>query len=220
MPRLRKQETAPPSTSGRPLFEINPGVRLIAAIKQAFGGHFTPTDTAWWRFECELKEISRTNKPTGHDAFCRSYFTMTADDVIAFLVEHGLVERPKGKRGRPKREVDGLGVDEYLVVLAMRDRSVMQLSPRQLEAHTGRKFSASTYRSSKTFELWQQTRIEEAMHAASVASDSIEAAGLTVTSKGKKTVSCGERMTAKERELNRQADAWIAEHDTGEQSRL
>lgn len=93
MPRLRKQQAAPPAVAapGRPLFEIDPEPRLVAALKQAFG-HFITSDRAWIRVEMAMKRISIEVNPGGHDDFCRSYLSMDADDVIGFLVEHGLIE--------------------------------------------------------------------------------------------------------------------------------
>jgi hypothetical protein len=208
----------PAPEDGRPAFEVNPEPRLVAALREAFG-HFTPCDRAWIRFEGELKQISWETSPTTHPQFVADFHAMDADAVIEFLHHHGLVAKPKKRRGRPTRTVAGLSVDQYLTALAVGDPAVMQLNPRQLEQLTSKMFSASTYRNSATFQTWQTLRIEAAAQAAATAADEIDAGRLSITAKGRKTVARGDRMTKEERRLSRLADAFLAEHDVGEESR-
>jgi len=214
MPRRPK-----PTPTGRPAFEVDPDPQLIAGLREAFG-NFMPCDRAWIRVEGELKQISWETSPENHERFCAEYPRMTAEAVLRFLHMHGMIAEQRKPRGRPTRRVGDLNVNEYLAVLVMRDPSVMQLSPRQLEKMTGKVFSASTYRTSTTFRLWQRIRLENAAHAADHARDEIDAGRMSVTAKGRKTVARGDRMTRQERELQRQADAWLADHDVGEESRI
>jgi hypothetical protein len=216
MPSRPRPRPAP--EDGRPAFEVNPEPRLVAALREAFG-HFTPCDRAWIRVEGELKQISWETSPTTHPQFVADFHAMDADAVIEFLHHHGLVAKPKKRRGRPTRTVAGLSVDQYLTALAVGDPAVMQLNPRQLEQRTNKMFSASTYRTSTTFGVWQTLRIEAAGRAAATAADEIDAGRLSITAKGRKTVARGDGMTPEERRLSRLADAFLAEHDVGEESR-
>jgi hypothetical protein len=115
VPRRSKQ--LPPPTSitappGRPLFEVNPEARLVAALAEAFGP-FTPGDRAWYRVECAMKSISVEADTAGHDAFCRGFPWMQADDVIGFLVKHGLVE------DRYQRAADGMNASARKILVVM-----------------------------------------------------------------------------------------------------
>lgn len=218
MPRRRATTPAAANLTGTPRFEINPEPRLVAALREAFG-HFTPCDRAWIRVEFELKQISWETSPETHPQFVADFHAMDADAVLEFLHHHRLVAKPKKRRGRPTRTVDGLTVDQYLTALAVGDPAVMQLNPRQLEERSNNMFSASTYRNSTTFSVWQTLRIEAASQAAATAADEIDAGRLSITAKGRKTVARGNRMTPEERRLSRLADAFLAEHDVGEESR-
>jgi hypothetical protein len=215
---MARRPPRPGGNAGRPAYELDPDPRLLAALREAFG-HFIPCDGAWFRVEVQLKEISWETSPATHKQFVAGFPAMEAEAVIDFLHHHGLIAEPKKRRGRPTRTVEGLSVDQYLTALAVGDPAVMQLNPRQLERLTRKTFSASTYRTSATFQTWQALRIEAAAQAAATAADEIDAGRLSITAKGRKTVARGERMTKEERRLSRLADAFLAEHDVGEESR-
>lgn len=205
----------------RPAYELDPPPQLVDALRQAFGTFFPANPRQWFEVENRLKRLYSDHHYSDARAYGRFvdelYPAWGADDVIDFLVEVGLLTKPKKRRGCPIREVDGLNVDQYLLVVADRDQSVTQLSPRALEKIVP--FSASTIRNCKVFDIWQQLRAESAAASADSAANEVESGRLTVTAKGRKTSARGERMTAKERELSRQADAWIAEHDVPEEPR-
>lgn len=109
------------AASGRPLFEANPQPRLVAALKEAFG-HFTPSDRAWWRVEREMKEISHETNPAGHEEFCRRYMQLTSDDVIGFLIAHGLVE------DRYQQAADSIGTIGRKIIVKMLENNATKQS--------------------------------------------------------------------------------------------
>jgi hypothetical protein len=215
---MARRRPRPDGNAGRPAYELDPDPRLLAAIREAFG-YFTPGDRAWFRVEAAVKAVAWETSPATHQTFCDEFPQMDADALVAFLHRHGLIAEPKKRRGRPTRTVEGLTVDQYLAALAIRDPAVMQLSPRELERLTNKMFSASTYRKSATFDMWQTLRIEAADRAAATAADEIDAGRLSITANGRKTLARGDRMTKEERRLSRLADAFLAEHDVGEESR-
>jgi hypothetical protein len=97
---------------GRPIFEVDPQPELVAALKEAFG-YFAPTDLGWWRVECTLKKVSREADQAGHEEFCRAFNSMIADDVIAFLVKHGLIE------DRYQRAADGMNGNARKIIVGL-----------------------------------------------------------------------------------------------------
>jgi len=208
-----------PSPDRRPLYEIDPQPRLITALREAFG-HFAPTDPYWIRVEAKIKDVAWMTNQAGHAQFCAQYLQMNAAALLKFLHDHQMIAEPPKRRGRPTRTVDGLNVDQYLLALAVEDISVKALNPRQLEKMTKKLFSANTYRKSAVFRGWQIERLEEAAHSAKITADEIDASGLSITATGKKSVVGRERMTKRERDLDRQAIAFLAQHDLDEESGL
>jgi hypothetical protein len=84
-----------PEPAVRPAFELEPGEKLLAAMRQAFPG-FKPTGRWWFHVERELKDAHHRSNPEGHAAFCAAYWTWTAEDLIRHLEAEGRI--PKRKR--------------------------------------------------------------------------------------------------------------------------
>jgi len=74
----------------RPRYEDDPSPQLIALLRQAFPT-FTPTAINWWKVESAVKEAHHANHQEEHDAFCREYFELTAEALLAFMRAEGML---------------------------------------------------------------------------------------------------------------------------------
>jgi hypothetical protein len=159
-----------PETAGRPVFEVDPGETLLAAMRQAFPG-FKPTDRWWSHVEMELKTAHHRSNPEAHDAFVTAFWNWSADDLIRHLESEGRIPAlPKGGR-RHKRTVEGLKVDQWVAAMAAANPSFRYFSQR--EAAKLGPFSA---RCIGTCELWIQMKTmvrNEAREAAERAKDEL-----------------------------------------------
>jgi hypothetical protein len=194
-------------TRSVPLYEADPSETLLAALRNAFPG-FNGT-AGWWReVEEEIKKRHRLRDESGYGFFRSQYPKLTSDDLLRILIDDEWI-KPKARRGRPTRTVDGLNVHQYLMVEAMKDPSITTLSPKKLEDYVP--FSENTIRGSWVWTGWRDAALAAEAERAERLRAEDESSALPQSGRGKKSVLGRERLSPKELKLKRDGDRLLAE---------
>ena len=183
------------------------------ALREAFPG-FKPTDPWWAHVEHELKDAHHRSNPGAHDAFCRDFWNWSAEDLLRHLEAEGRI-RPRQRGRSRKRTVDNLDVHQWIAAQIVKDPGFRHLSQREAAKLSEGLFSARAIGTSPVWREMKRQLALEIREAGERASEEFEGRlgededghGMRV---GRKHALGRQRVSKKDRERYRAADAFIA----------